>query len=128
MRSWVIKKLGGYTDVQDALGSVHTDKERNRLLADAMGNIYNTVSVYDILRKENGAWMFGNKVLTDAQYVILQEQARTLQKSLLFRILEIDLKYQCGKLMRKAQTVEELQRAKIVEYTFDILKTRLSEF
>lgn len=127
-RLWLIKRLGGYPDIQSAIAAIRKEKDKDRILAAATARLFNTVSVYDILRQENGKWFFGDKVLTNEQYVILQEQARSFQKTLLFRVLDIDLKYQTNKRMRAALTMQDLQIAKVIEYVFDIIRTRLSQF
>lgn len=128
MRVWLIKKLGGFTDIHDLLESISDEKEKDRILTKAIEKLFNSVSVYDIVRNENGVWMFGDRILTDVQYAILKEQAESFKKSFLFKVLDIDFKYNCNKKMRASVTNQELQIAKVVEYTFDILKNRLSKF
>lgn len=114
MKEWLIKKLGGAT--------------KDEVLTEAVIRLHNTVSVNDILRVENKTVMFGTKSLTTAEYGIIVEQVRSFQKSLLFKILDTDVKYHCNVKMRSARTLQEMETAKVIEFVWDILKTRLSKF
>ena len=114
MRNWLIKILGGST--------------KDEVLTEAVIRLHNTVSVQDVLRLEEGKLMYGVKQLTTAEYAILQEQVRSFQKSLLFKVLDLDLKYNCNQLMREATNIQQLETAKVTEFVFDIIKTRLKNF
>ena len=114
MKNWLVKKLGGAT--------------KDEVLTEAVQRLHNTVSADDILRIENKNVMFGTRVLTTAEYGILTEQVRSFQKSLLFKVLDTDLKYNCIQQMRKAVNLQQLETAKITEFLWDIVKNRLARF
>ena len=126
-RSFVIQRLGGYSDIDSAIAAIQKRDDKDKILTNAVERLFNTVSERDILRQENGVWVFGARNLTDVEYGTIREQAKAFQSSLLFRIFEADVKYHCNKKMREAQNLEQLESAKMLEFIFDIWKSRLKK-
>lgn len=128
MRTWLIHKLKGFANVEDFLENIRKleTKEKYRILDVAIKRLFNHVSEDEILHQtETGEWMFEGRPMVKGEYENVVEQARRLKDSFLFRVLDKDVKYQSYKKMREATTLFQLESAKMLEYIWDILKTRI---
>ena len=112
LRRFVIKQLGGYHE--------------GEILREAMEDIYTLVRADDILKRdENGNITLEGKPLIKGQVEGLKEQADAFLKSQLNKILDREFKHHVNLQLRKATTTEQLENAKLLEYTWDVVKTIL---
>src|SRR3990167_3451765 len=97
-------------------------KELNKAIKD----LFNTIGAEDILRDENGVWFLEDKPLNEGQKKLLISEANVFTKTLLWRVLQADVRWQANKAMfEKAQTTEDLTAGKLWVYTLQCFKTRL---
>lgn len=143
MREWLIRKLGGYATaeeaiaakggyltIQDAIEAIKKlqTKDRNTILTLAVKKLFNTISADDILKPdESGQWIFGTKVLSEAQVNALVIEAAQLESTLLYKVLKADILYQINKKMYLlAENEMHVITSKFWLYTFDTIKTRIT--
>jgi len=126
MREWLIRRLGGFTDLDDYLASA-TDQDRQAILTQATEKLFNTVSADDILRVQDGVMMFEGQPMLTAQLETLRHEVGLIRSSLTFKILDREVKYHVNLKMREATTLAQLEAAKMLEFTWDILKTALKK-
>lgn len=126
-RSLIIRKLGGFTDVDDALESISDSKEKYRILTLTVKRLFNTIGPEDILKvHDTGQWMFQGKPLNDAQKNLLIAEATQFLESKLWDILQNDIKYQSNrKMFLLSQKNEDLIAGKLWLLFLDVFKTRL---
>jgi len=133
MRAWIIKRLGGYSSIDEALEAIRTNpdgKERRKVLTFAVKRLYNTISAEDILQhdKTSGQFMFMGKQMSKEEMGIISEQARTFFDSKLWSVLQADLKYQANKRMY-TESIDTLgiEAGKLFTYCIDVINTRLKK-
>ena len=126
-KKFLIKKLGGFTDTDDFIRNIRTLKteEKYRILTIAVKRLFNTVGSDDILSNKNGDYRFEGRPITKGEIDNLRAQAESFVQSKLFVALDKEVKYHCNLQMRKATTLSQLEGAKVIEFTWDILKTKL---
>ena len=135
LREWIIVLLGGqikgFKDVDEAIEHIRNTDDVTRkyqILTLATKKLFNTISSEDILKQnEDGSWMLEGKPLTQLEVKSLKSEAQAIQNTRLWKVLDKDVKYHCNQKMRAATTILELESAKVIEYTWDILKTRLKK-
>lgn len=142
MKTWLIRKLGGYATAEDAIkasgGYTSIEhavaairekniKERNVILTMAVKRLFNTVGSDDILKPANGGqWMCEGKPLNKGQVELLMHEAAQIEQMLLWKVLKLDVLYQVNKKMYLlAENDIQVVTAKFWLYTFDVMKTRL---
>ncbi len=127
MRDWVIKKLGGYPTIEDAIEGITQDKDKYTILTLAVKRLFNTIGSDDILKtNEVGQWMHEGKIMTDAKARLIQAEAKQLLDTTLWKILQDDVKYQANrKMFLLAENEMQLVSGKLWMYTLDAFKTRL---
>lgn len=111
MKKFLIKLLGGFTE--------------DELLNKALAKVYNNVGADDILRAEGQQWFFRNKPLMAVQVQALRAEAKSFLETKLFQILDLEVKWHVNKKLREAETQRQLDAAKLIEFTWDVMKTRL---
>lgn len=112
MLAKVIHLLGGYT--------------KDDILAEAMKELFNTITEEDVLRDENGVWVSGGRTLTDAEKKLLISEASVFVQTRLWKELQKDVRYRANKAMyEKAKTIDDLLAGKMALYILDVIKTRL---
>jgi hypothetical protein len=119
MRAWLIKKLGGLP-IKGL-----TEEEKHEILTLATAELFNTITDKDILRVEDGVTMWGDKSLNELQIASLRNDVSAFQQTALYKILDAEVKYHCNKKMRTATTTLELIASQMIEYTWDVIKTRM---
>lgn len=134
LKTWLIIRLGGYTDVDDCIDyikSIDDQKERHKVLTAAVKRLYNTVGKDDILKVvRNGIaeqWWFEGKLLTAEEVRLLKHEAEAFKASRLYRVLDMECRYQANKRMHEAATLPQLESAKLFFWVWDLIKTRLKE-
>lgn len=134
LKTWLITRLGGFTDVDDCIDyikSIDDPKERQKVLTVAVKRIYNTVGKDDILKiVYNGhteQWFFEGKLLTPEEVRMLKHEAETFKASRLYKIIDMECRYQANKKMHEAVTLPQLESAKLFFWVWDLIKTRLKE-
>lgn len=99
-KNFLIKKLGGFTDVDDALDSIEDSVARRHVLTRATKRLFNTIGAEDILRvHESGHWMSEGKPISEAEKNHLISEATNLLNSRLWKILSLDIKFQANRKM-----------------------------
>ena len=129
MRRWLIKKLGGYPDIDAAIGAIKAKdgREKYDILNLAVRKLFNTLCPDDILSENSsGQWMYEGKILTPAQVKILQQEVNEIINKFTWKVLVADVKYKANKMMyRTAITESQLASGKLWLYTIDTINTRL---
>lgn len=129
MRNWIIKKLGGYTSIEDALDAIRrTDPaKRNVLLGLAVKRLFNTIGSEDILKAgDGGEWLYEGKTLSRGQVELLKSEAKILEAMLLWKVIQKDIQYKVNrKLYLNAENLDHVVTAKFWLYTFDTIRTRI---
>jgi hypothetical protein len=118
---WFTRK----NDVESFLDSL-TDEDRFLVLTRAVEKLFNTVSRDEILQRTDAGYMFDRKPLQQGHVILLKEEAQSFRKSLLYRVLDTDIKYQGNKKMDEAQTLFQMESAKLLKYIWDVMKSRIT--
>ena len=82
MQNWLIRKLGGYPTIEEALESCP-----QKTLDKAVTRLFNVVSKDDVLREDKGVMWLKGRTLTEAQVTNLKEEAKLLAGLPLFKML-----------------------------------------
>ncbi len=128
LRSFIIKKLGGYPTIDDAIKAIDSKKHKHIILTNAVSHLFSTVGENDILRHEQGQWLHEGRILTEEEIKQIQSEAATFRKFHLYKILNAEVKYHAAyKMYYKSQTVDDLIAGKMIEYVWDIIKTKLKK-
>ena len=130
MKDWFIKKIGGFVTTDDFIEKVKElpMDDKYKILNLAVKKLFNTVSSEDLLKQtESGEWIVDGRPLVKGEYDNIIGQAKSFRESTLFKILDKEVKYHGNKKMREATTLFQLESAKMLEYVWDILKTRLKK-
>lgn len=127
LRLKLIVKLGGYTDIDSLIESISSIEERNALLTRAVKKLFNTLGPEDILREdEHGRWILAGKVMSNEEKQLLISEANQFQDSFLWKILQIDVKYQANKgIFLKAVNEAQITAGKLWLLTLDTFKQRI---
>ena len=126
MKNWLIKKLGGFVDIDDAINSIEEKEDKHKVLALAVKDLYNTISKDDILTEVNGEWYSKGKPINSQVQKILVAEAENFKNSRLWAILREDIKYQSNRKMYiDSVSIDDLIAGKLWLLTLDTLKTRL---
>lgn len=131
MRRWLIKKLGGYPDIDAAIEAIREKEldEKYTILTLAVKKLFNTIDKDDILHqhKDTGKWMCEGKPITDGEVQLLTAEATSFVNSRLWKVLQTDIKYQANKVMFiKSRTEQDIIAGKLWLNTLDTLRTRLN--
>lgn len=124
---WLIKKLGGFTDIEDYLDTIDSFEQRNKILTRAVKRLYSTISDDDILKEhESGQWLFMGKPINEQEKQLLIAETKQLLNSKLWKVLQVDVKYQANKKMYLlAEDALQITAGKLWLYTLDCFDTRL---
>ncbi len=129
MKNWLIKKLGGYPDINAAIrDSKNQDPEdKHRIFTLAVKQLFNTISEDDILSEgPDGRWLFEGDFLPNEVRKLLQAEAKQLLGTRLWKVLKADIQYKANKSMfEKSRSIEDLIAGKLWLYTLDTIETRL---
>ena len=127
MRKWIIKKLGGFIDIDDAINNIKDSEDKHKILTLAVKDLYNTITKDDILTEQNGAWFSKGKIIDNSIKKVLIAEAETFKSSKLWSILQDDIKYQSNKKMyTDSVNIDDLIAGKLWLLTLDTFKTRLN--
>src|SRR3990167_6891150 len=89
-------------------------------------HLFNTIGAEDILRDENGIWYLEDKPLNEGQKKLLISEANVFTKTLLWKVLQDDVRWQANQAMfLKAKSIEDLVAGKLFLYVLDCFETRL---
>ena len=122
---WFIKKQ----TVDDFIEHLHelptTDK--HRILTEAVKELFNTIGPEDILKvREDGAWMFEGRQLTDGEVENLKKSAKAFRESLLWKVLKKDVQYQANqKMFVESEGEMDIIAGKIWLYALDVFENRI---
>lgn len=133
MREWLIRVLGGYPSLDEAIEAMRQDKNaehRRAVLTLAVRRLYNTIGPEDILKtdKTSGRWTWMGRPISKEETMVLVEQARGMLESRLWKVLEADLKYTANKRMFvESVNTDDITAGKLVSFYTDIIHTRLKK-
>lgn len=124
--NWLIKKLGGFSDLDEYLESKGKE-EKVYVLTLAVKRLFNTIGSEDILKvNEVGQWQFEGKLITEQEKSILIAEATQFLEMKLWKVLQKDIQWQTNrKMFLLAKTEDELTAGKLWLLTLDAFKTRL---
>ena len=127
MKKWLITKLGGFTDIDDAIKRINDSEDKHKILTLAVKDLYNTILKDDILTEINGTWYSKGKPIDDAIRKVLIAEAEVFKNSKLWKVLQDDIKYQSNKKMFiDSLNVDDMIAGKLWLLTLDTFKTRLN--
>jgi len=128
MKNWLIKKLGGYPDIDSALRVVNEHDDRNKILTEAVKRLFNIIGIEDILQEKPDGWYLADKKMDKAQVGLLFAEGTHFKRSKLWKALQIDIKYQANKMMfLNAETKEQIAGGKLCQFILDTISTRLGQ-
>jgi hypothetical protein len=100
LKIFLIQRLGGFVDIDEALDSISDSKERRYILTRAVKRLFNTIGSEDILKvHDTGQWMFQGRELNEAQKSLLISEAQNFLSTSLWKVLQADIKYQANRKM-----------------------------
>lgn len=126
LKNFLIKKLGGFIDLDDALDSV-TSAQRRYILTLTTKRLFNTIGADDILKmNEVGNWMVEGKEISEVEKNHLISEATILLNSRLWKVLNLDIKYQANRKMFILGGDDlQISAGKLWLLSLDVLKQRL---
>ena len=130
MKNYIIRKLGGYPTIDDAIDAVRDGnhaEEKHRILTLAVKKLFNTIHADDILRvAEDGRWVYMGKFLSEDEKKMLMRDASNFIDSKLWNILQTDVRYQSNRKMYiSGKNEDDLIAGKLWLLTLDAFNTRL---
>lgn len=113
MRTWLIRTLGGIP--------------KEEVLTTAVKELFNTIGEDDILKEDSaGVWIIGGKTVADATKRLMISEAKTFLSTMLWRCLQIDVKFRANRMMyERAKSETDLIAGKLWLQTLACFKTRL---
>jgi hypothetical protein len=91
-------------------------------------NLFNSISEYDIICKKGKYFFIGDDRLPDHYLNQLEEEAKAIQVTDLWKYLLKDAKYQANKqIYVKSRTEEDIYWGKALLWAIDILETKVKE-
>ena len=127
LRSLIVKKLLRPGDIEDALKNIKDKAEKHRILTLAVKRLYNTIGHDDILQPaDDGMWICQGKKLEPYKVGSLITEAKNFEMSDLWKVLQLDIKYQSNKKMYiSSKNEDDMIAGKMWLFTLDTLRTRL---
>lgn len=124
LREYLIKKLGGYATLEDAL----QDTDKHEVLTLAVQDLYNAVGPEDIFRRINGERTFEGKALPNAIAQQLIAEAYNFSKGRLWEVLKAELRWAANKKMFfESRTDGDLMAGKVMLYILKIIDDKLKQ-
>lgn len=129
MKDWLIRKLGGYADLKEAIEDIKNSEERHEILSLAFKEIFLPINPDDLLKiGDNGEWQFMGKPLRVEEVEKLKEDARTLSKMKLWHAIKLDVRYHLSrKMFEEARNKEDIIWGQLATFLWDVVKTRLNQ-
>ena len=105
------------------------EKERHEVLTEAVKKLFNTIQEEDILRlNERGKHTYMGRELMEEELTALKNEAEALKNSQLFKILDKEVRYQANyKMFADSQSTEDVISAKLIMWTWDVIKSKLNK-
>ena len=132
MRKWLIKKLNGFCNIDDAIKHIKEidDRERKKeILSEAVKHLYNAISADDILHQNpDGTWMFLGKPLTGVEVSNLKEEAAMIRGMKLWFAIKQDIRFQIGKkIWEEAKVMDDILWGQLLVFLDDIIRNRINK-
>ncbi len=132
MRKWLIKKLNGFYDIDEAIKYIKKidDRERKKeILTEAVKYLYNVISADDILHQNpDGTWIFQGKPLTGVEVSNLKEEAAMINGMKLWYVIKQDIRFQIGKkIWEEAKVMDDILWGQLLTFLDDIIRTRIKK-
>lgn len=132
MKKYLIELLGGFPDLDSAIQFIkktNNETAKNDILTEVVKKLFNTISSEDILRYEDGEYIFQGRPLLPEELQQLKAEAEFFRKSKLWKVIDKDVKFQLNrKLYNEANITTDILWGKLILYYHDIINTRLSKF
>lgn len=127
LRLWLIKKLKGFSSVEEAIDSIEDAKMRNYILTRAVKRLFNTIDADDILKAgAGGQWLIEGNLMPQGKKDLLIAEAKNFLSSDLWKALRLDIKYQANRRMYMlSKTENDLIAGKLWLFTLDAIRNRL---
>ncbi len=129
MKDWIITKLGGFPTLASAIKhikKIEDQESKGEILTEAVKYLFNTIGSEDILKYEDGQYIFQGRPLLPDEVSDLKNQAKVLLSSKLWKVLDMDVKYQLNRKMFLDSSVNlDIHWGKLLQYYHDILNTRI---
>jgi len=126
LKNWIVKRLGGYTTVEDALMSAETLEDKHKVLTKAVAHHFILITKDDIIKKQGNEYTFKGKPLLDAQVQSLRSQAEGWLESTLFEVVDYELKHQAyKKIFENAENEMDVIAGKLILWNWDVVKSKL---
>ncbi len=129
MKKWIIKKLNGFTDIDDAINHIRNIQDADKkaeILSEAVKKLYSCIGPDDILRQDGGQWIFKGRPLQNIEVAQLREEAQALRTMKLWSVIRLDIKYQLGKKMfEEARCKDDLVWGQLTTFLNDIIQSRI---
>lgn len=127
MRAKLVRMLGGWSDKESFLDSL-SDEDRDAVLTLAVEKLFNTVGKDDIFSKNTkGEWTLHGKPMMQAELMALVSEAKSVQESPFWKIVEKELDYHGNKKMREAANLPQLEAAKLFPFVWHVVRSKLAE-
>lgn len=131
MKKYLIELLGGFPDLQSAIKFIkksNNETAKNEILTEAVKHLFNTISSEDILRFEDGNYIFQGRPLLPDEMQQLKAEAKMWNASKLWKVIDKDVKFQLNrKLYNEANITTDILWGKLIAYYHDIISTRLNK-
>lgn len=125
-KAWIIRRLGGYVDINDLVDQEADQETRREILTRAVRKHFNTISADDILKETTEGWRFEGEPLPDHQQKLLISESEQIINSLAWKVITADVKYLANKKMfLTAANLQDVDNGKFWLYILDMLRTRL---
>ena len=133
MRQYIEKLivlLGGFATVDQAIDSIKSEEEKHKILTRAVAKHFNTITKEDLFRKnDKGQYTFKGKPLMKEQVEYFKTQSKDFLESHLFKVLDAEVHYQATiKTFFNAKDEKDVREGKLIEWTWDIIKSKLNNF
>lgn len=103
-------------------------KDKHKILTECVQHLFNTVGKDDLLKVQGKKMYFQDREMGDHEVQMLIEETKLFRGSKLWKVLQLDMRYQANKRMFvDSKTIEDLIAGKLLLLLIDVLETRLKE-
>lgn len=128
MRRLLIHILGGFYSIEEAIEAIETTDDKHHILTKAVSDVFNTIGENDVLQFKKGNWYYQGRILEEEEVHTIRTEAKTFRKYRIYEVLDNEIKYHAHRNMfYKSQNVDDIMASKMVEYVWDIIKTKLKQ-
>lgn len=124
LKETIIRKLGGFPDLESAV-EAHSHEALTKVVAEH----FNTITEDDILSVgADGFYTLEGKPLGDAQTQALKGYAKDFRQSLLYKVLDREMKYQLNtRMFARSAGETDLIAGKLGIWMWKVIKEKLEK-